>query len=282
LRRIVLISAQRSGTNRFQDLVGRSPNVLALREIFSRAGVFGLMASGNLPLQMLGRRLSVTGLSERDPRAVRFARDHPLELIVLLEDAARALGRDAISLTVMPGDLPDETLRAVLGHRHVTPVLLLRQQLARYVSLVKARHLGRWSRTETTQLKFPLDLPDFRAEAEAVETWFVQIAGLIGNGERIRELRYEDDLLGDDARALERIRLTVPWLAPAEATPPRPRERTRQDLTADVFARIANGREIRAALGPSGVEAACAYPAWRDRVGTLLPDRSISKSGAQA
>lgn len=276
MRRLVLISAQRSGTNRAQDLIARSPNILALRELFSPAGVFGFESSSPVPMALLREELGVEALAERDASAVAFAHARPERLLAVAEEAARALDRDAISYTLFPDQLSDGQCAALLSHRHSTPVLLLRRPLARHISAAKARLLGRWRGTDTTALKPRIDIDAFRADALAIQRWFTKAARWAGGPARVRELRYENDLAISDPDALERIRLAVPWLAPATGIARGPREARRQDRTEDIFERAENAQALHAAFRRE--PATFDYPSWR----SADPAGSISKSGAQA
>lgn len=258
MRRLLLISRARSGTNLAQDLIGNAPNVLALREVFNPCGVFGLDAHGTCATSALQRLTGLPGLTERDPRAVAAARRAPLRLVATLEDMARELGRDGVSFTLFDGQLPRDDVARLVTARQTSVVLLARHALPRFISLRKTQVLGTWKHADTTATRPEVAAADLLRDMQAGRDWFAQVRALASAA---RRLRYEDDLAIDPAMAFERLRRAVPWLArPAYGRVPVVRMR-RQDRETDVFARIANGPQLRCELDRLGVlDEALGYP----------------------
>lgn len=259
MRRLLLISLPRSGSNWAQDLIGNAPNVLAVREVFGPEGAFGLTAAGGAGLAALRRATGFPHLTERDPRLTAFARGCPERFLAALEDAARGLDRDAISFTLFSAQLPwNETARlmAVPGTR---TVLLQRRQLPRYVSLVKARASGVWKHADTTALRPGIDPDAFLAEAAAARDWFARVAAAAPGDSR--RIYYEDDLAQGAPAAFRALRRAVPWLVPLPAGREPATTMMVQDGGGDVFDRVAGGPALCAALARSGdLGTALRYP----------------------
>jgi hypothetical protein len=254
---MVLISMQRSGTNWFMDIMGRLNSVLCLREIFNQRGVFGIDVGGGVLRPRFAELLDKPDVSERDAELIAYFAQNPIGAIDLIKDTARSSGRDWIGFTIFNAQLPAQTVAEVLSRPDVYPVLLKRQHLARYVSLLKARDLKVWKGIETTDLLPELDLNEFWKEVRRAEDWFQT---LITRNPPV-ELFYETDVQGGAEPCLSKLSAAIPGF-PWQLGDPVPQAKTkRQDLSDDVFERFASGLETRRLLEDRGqLTAALSYP----------------------
>jgi hypothetical protein len=266
--RIVLLSMKRSGTNWFMDLVNRLPGVLAIREAFNPSGVFGIDKRDAVVRRALAHRLGLPDVTERSPQAIAFARDRPLEFLEMAEAASRSAGHTWFGVTIFEGQVADGALAAILAHPGTRTIVLVRHQLPRYVSLVKATQLSAWKSVDTTDYRPEIDVRGFAAEARRARAWFARALPLARDPVI---LTYEDHVLGGPERCLAALRDALP-VAPGARTP-EPWMR-RQDRNDDVFAAVADGAGLRMALNSAGLAAeAFAYP-----IDGLTPREDFNRS----
>lgn len=250
--RLILLSAQRSGTNWLMDVLGRVPGVLCLRDAFNPRGVFGAAQRGGLALDAASHAFGVDGRGERDPALVDVARGNPERFLDVAEAAASARGLTWLGATVFPGHLPEDRLGVLLRRPGTVPVVLRRRQLDRAVSYAKARRIGAWRGVDTTGQRPEVDLRMVVDQLDLARQWFRHVGRLTAGLPAVR-LTYEDHVLGGAERALAAVAGEVrdfPW----EPGDPVPKPGlARQDITEDPFARVANGEALRADLAARGL-----------------------------
>ena len=261
MRRLIVLSCQRSGTNWLQDVARNVPNLYVLRELFNVSGAFGLAAYERAGLAAVERALGREALDERDPEVIAWVRADPPRALARLEDVAQAFGYDGLSLTLFPGQLSLDVVRELLAAPRTTSLLVLRQHLPRYVSVVKAREAGIWRRIDTTDLRPEIAARHFLKEARRAADWVREVVAAHEPGSEPARLRYEEDLLRPPEDVLRRLCGAVPWLRLPPPGAPLKTHVFKQDRALDVFDAVANGAALRAELDGSGeLTTAFAYP----------------------
>ena len=261
MRRLIVLSCQRSGTNWLQDVLGSLPGCYAVREIFNPVGAFGLEGYGGAGLAAVRAALGDASVGERSAEVVAWMAADAERALRLLEGVAGGLGRWWLAAVVFMGHLPAPALRALLAAPEVAPVLLARRQLPRYVSLAKAREIGAWRFRDTTEVRPEIDAEAFLAEAREASEWFAEARSLVPPGRPVARLSFDRHVVSGGGAAVAAIRAAHPWVPEPPPGHAYPSRFFRQDRNADVFDGIANGPALRADLVARGaLEAALAEP----------------------
>ena len=264
--RLLLISAQRSGTNWAMDVLGRVPGVLCLRDVFNPRGVFGAAQRGGVVLAAAAEIHPTDGADERHPELVTAVRADPAGFLDLADRAAAGAGCAWIGATVFPGHLTDVDLDRLLDAPGTTALILRRRQIDRALSYAKARHVGAWKGIDTTGTRPAVAPATVLRQIALADDWFGGIGARLARlGTPCLRLSYEDHVTPGAEALLAAVAQEVrsfPW-RPGD---PVPRSGlTRQDRTTDPFDRVANGTEIQSALRREGrLEAALRLPPLTD------------------
>ncbi len=250
MRRLLLVSLKRSGTNWLQDIVSQVPGVLGLREIFNPRGAFGLTTGKSIALQHLRNVLQDQTLEEASSELMGWIHADPLRALSELEECAREHGLNRMSFTLFAEQLPVPVVAALLCHPRTDVVILTRAQLPRYVSLLKARSLNVWKRQDTTGHKQVVDVHSFAAEARHARLWFSNVAMMLKKHHASQPLilSYEKHVLPGSAallNAVKRSELEFPICDPKREIGS---SFFRQDLNDNVFNAIENGPKLRMEL----------------------------------
>jgi len=164
----------RSGSNYVSDLMAGLDRVWSLREIFQPEGVHAYngqcahvvdileAADGIKPLHSLMREAASHATPHelfRDSRFIRFARSHPDGMLDLI---ARAAGEALVSFKVFAGHLADQDLVGkVLSRPDVCAVILHRDPIEAFVSMIKGRAVRRYVAVDTTDVTVQLEFLEF-------------------------------------------------------------------------------------------------------------------------
>ncbi len=253
-RELVIIAAARTGTNHLCGTLGGFPGTLMLHEIFDESAVYGL--NGRpwlLPhfARLLGRPLS----GEDDPALIDFFRRNPARAMAELAGLAAAHGVALLGHKVFPDQLPAEDLTRLLAERRPAVLFVVRQRLASYVSLLKAKSSGRWTNFDSSGVMVEADVTAFLAWSARRDSWYAEMhAVTVAAALPHLTLSYErhldapgEELTGTLTYCLSTLGIALP--------PPRLGRHpafARQDGTAGVFQRLANGRAFEQSLIEAG------------------------------
>jgi len=249
VKRLVLISCERSGTNWHQDLLRNNASVFALGELFNPIGAFGLVQYGQAGLTFFRDYFGDNTLQERSQRLTAALRSEPEIYLKLLENLADRQQKSVLSFLLFPDHLPDTAVRSLLDGDNTIAVFLVRNRLPRYVSLLKAMTLDIWRRHDTTDLRVTIDFDDFLAVSRAADDWFRKTSewAFVSDCTSHR-VSYENDLDKPPAEAYAALcRLLEPHLSP-ERPETIHSSFFKQDDNRDVFRTIVEGEEVRREL----------------------------------
>ncbi len=259
---IVVFGAARTGTNLLFQLLDLFPKLMIYRELFNPAGSFGMERYGGAPLRLHSDldRTAYTG--ERDRRLVASVRNDPLRTLNHLRALAAKRSADAIAFKLFPGQIESaEVLDGVLSDRKLVPIIVRRQPIASFVSLLKARKNDVWTGADTTDIKVPFDFDEFRDWYEIHAHWYRHIGSRLRDlGQSPLVLDYETfssdlDLIGKElAKHISSLGVNVATQATVNVS------LIRQDRTSDVFERFENPSSVRDTLEQFGyIERALEY-----------------------
>lgn len=247
---ILLLCGQRSGSNHFLDLLEGRPGLMPLSEVFNPRAVYVFEAAPQLAAALEARHGGPDGVH----RAFRLRPE------AAIADLRSAAGPGAhVLVKVCPAQLHGNALRRILAQQAEGAILLTRRRLDQYVSFVKALQSGRWQNQDTTALRPWIGVELFLAWAAGHDRWLADVAALCTEtGTPLARIDYDRDLDLPDpalvARRLEARLAGLPLPLPARAEGELRVERfRRQDMTGDVFGRIANGAALRTELEALGL-----------------------------
>ncbi|WP_114285522.1 sulfotransferase domain-containing protein [Candidatus Halocynthiibacter alkanivorans] len=250
MRRLLLVSLKRSGTNWLQDIVSQIPGVLGLREIFNPRGAFGLRTGNSIALKHLRNVLQDQTLEEASSNLMSWIHADPLRALSELEHCAREHGLNRVSFTLFADQLPVPAVAALLSHPRTDVVILTRAQLPRYVSLLKARSLNVWKRQDTTGFKPVVDVRKFATEARHARSWFNTVATILKQHQAPRPLilSYEQHVLQGSSALLNELRQSELGFPTCDPKREIGSSFFRQDLNDNVIDAIENGPKFRMEL----------------------------------
>ncbi|RVT85277.1 hypothetical protein DXV76_05775 [Rhodobacteraceae bacterium CCMM004] len=263
LPKLVVFGLPRSGSNRLFEIMRGHEELFVLAEVFNPAGAFGFGVRRSQLLDHFGAADGTVYRGQRDSRLIRRLAQDPSAGLDEIARAAHRLGRCGVAIKVFHGHVMSvQALAALIGRDDVHCAFVTRALLPSYVSLVKARRIGAWSRRDTTADKPTLSLVRFLAHCRRAVAWHRTVARLISEaGKTAPVWRYEDWATASPTAQERAVSAALKDVWPALAAPETlPRTLSPQDREPDPFARFADGAAFRAALAERG---ALDY-AWTD------------------
>lgn len=192
-RLICLLSRPRTGSSYVLNLLASSSSVESRGEIFHRKRTSGLKR------KEINQIFPNRNIKSLDQEVSRLLRRQPRKVLEYLEKACRAQQQHVI-FKIFPEHLRFEKLdQVVLLNEGITKVILDRSPIDSFISLVKAGHLAKWERQDTTDIKVELDAGRYMKWYKKNELWYQAIASKLSeHGGRCSMLNYNELLLGDD------------------------------------------------------------------------------------
>ena len=258
----------RTGSSYLSDCLSSLPGTLVLREIFNPRGRVGVLRLERAKIEL--ERLLATRLeASDDPRLQSYFTSQPLEAIEIVSGAVAEEQNALMVYKIINHQLERAKLEAVLQQRRPAVIVLVRQRLDVWVSLMKAATVGKWHHQDTRDIEIGVDIDQFVKWFEEADDWYQFVMEVTGKlGLRLLVLDYDRHL----DRPPEEIRRSIAsWLraldirlptGPAKDT--RPRER--QDAATDPFSKVTNGPDLRAKLVERGLLDYALSPPLADRI----------------
>lgn len=255
-RVVLVLGMKRTGSNYLFGCLDQVQDFYTLREVFNAVGAFGMTTQAQTGLRHFGARLGVDLTSERDAQLCTYVRNNPIETITQLRGLAAGMRRSAVAIKIFDNQIDDKILtESILADRDVVPVILRREMLPSYISLIKARNADAWVRHDLTAVKPEIDVADYLAWQSETINWYQMLEdALKRHGRTAIQLTYADFISARPREAvnglLEQLQQANVPCAPVtkDFDPPIPR----QDRTEDPFDRIANGDILQEALRKAG------------------------------
>ncbi|GMG81768.1 hypothetical protein LNKW23_09810 [Paralimibaculum aggregatum] len=197
---ICLVSVPRSGTNHICRLLERLGWLRVYLEIFDPGGPSWLDAEA---LAALARATGLDLARAKDPRLGAWVHARPAETLAALEHAA-APGQRACLVKLFHDHLAPERVAETFLRRAETRFLFVRRRpIDSYISLVKARHVGRWLGVPTTDLRLPIEADAFCRWHDSASRWFARMEALAAAaGRPASTVIYERDIHPSDLTTL--------------------------------------------------------------------------------
>jgi len=162
---LLQIGVPRAGTTNFVRLLNSFPDVLAIGEIFHPKSMYFDGSSytdtlvDELRRQPFVNRIADNGVA--DAVTARFARRHPDTIIDTLHDFCRTYDKRFLCFKLFPAHLSRiQTVRLIKKYKPFV-IFSIRNPLDTFISLSKARSIGRWSGADTSQVLPALDVDEF-------------------------------------------------------------------------------------------------------------------------
>lgn len=252
---VVFLAAPRTGSNYLMECMHGLKGLLVLQEVFNPEGAFGFGAQGAL-LDAFAGLIGAPLINERDPRLIAHIARDPEAALAEIRAVAAAEGFAAVALKVFPGHLPDEVLKEkVLEDPGLAKIFIARPLLETYISYRKAQLTEGWWRRDSTEIRPELEIGAYEVWLAQTRAWYEGAQrAVLDAGQRFGWLSYADFAASNPVRVLDGMAAMLHdlGLPLARGQVPAPKS-FRQDTTADVFARIANGPAFRAALQQRGL-----------------------------
>ncbi|WP_159087050.1 radical SAM/SPASM domain-containing protein [Loktanella sp. Alg231-35] len=173
VKKVVVFGSARSGTNYLFEIIRSFREFFVFAELFNEEGAFGLEHYASAGLKHLSVRSGINFAGERDPRLIDFARSQPAAMLSQLTEVAAQNARTALSLKVFPGHFQhDDDLEALVSDPDLVPIILRRQPLAAYASLLQARKMQVWKGADTTGLRVPFEISHFQSWYRIHADWY--------------------------------------------------------------------------------------------------------------
>ncbi len=269
LQELVVLSMPRTGSSYFGDCLSSLPGTLILREIFNPRGRIGVLKLERAKSE-LEKRLGAPLEASDDPKLQAYFTSQPLDAIEIIATAAAERGTSLFAYKIINHQLDRTRLETVLGQRRPAVVVLVRQRLDVWVSLMKAAAVGKWHHQDTRGIEISVDADQFAAWFREVDDWYQFVIDLAQRlGLQVLVLDYDRHL---NHPADEMQRSIASWLQhlqirlPPSGAPKAARPRERQDAATDPFSKITNGPELRATLVERGLLDYALSPPLADRV----------------
>ncbi len=242
-RLLVVLAGPRSGSNFLCDMLEGLPGLIGLSEVFNPRDIYGLNRHPVLRQRLLDWFGSADALSH----AFRMTPERAIDaLMEVSQDSAWVL------IKVCPNQIHGAALRSILARHAAGAVLLVRRRLDQFISLGKAMASDQWHSAPTTDLRPQVEVEAFLRWTNMMDGWITRTAGACtAAGVPVVSLRYDRDLLAPDPDARAHALAARLAVLPCGFTPDTIRKTSffrRQDSTADVFDRVADGQHLREAL----------------------------------
>ena len=251
---VLVIGSVRVGSNFVNDRLGHMAGNLAANELFLATEAIGLRKLPELQERLFGPDLRID--DDRDPRARRACGSDPERVLDHLRAVAAGRGCATVSLKLFPNHMRPMDRRHLIAARPRLVLFLTRRRIDSFISAQKARKVGSFFGTDTTDLKMPVTLSEFHRTARFRDMMLGRMIRQVA-GQGLPWARLDYDAVMAQGPAAVDAALNAAWAAaglpgriPADAPMPRARK---QDKTADSFDKIGNGPAFRAALARTGL-----------------------------
>lgn len=249
VKTLVVVSLPRSGTNYFCATIGTIRNALSMGEIFSPTGVMGLSGKSFLESEFAAE---IGAEGHRTPGLIGTFRTDPLRSVARIKRAMReAPNKSLLSFKVFPDQLTEEDLHALCSSHADAAIILVRARLDCFVSLLIARKAGTFHSVDTSDIRVEVDPDAFLEWAREADAWLARQERMIRDtGLPLILLSYDIDVNKATPLLQEKIYFLLRSLM-LPAVFPKPRDKvhfSKQDDRSDVFDRISNAGDLRAAL----------------------------------
>lgn len=197
-RFLCIIGIPRTGTNYLCSLLARISGVRARNEIFHDIGAMSLLPSAVDALGIAAQRI-FSGWN--DPALTAWMRRHPAVAIRTIIRAPNSRPTRLLSFKVFPGHLPVPKISGqLMSIPRIRFLIVKRRIIDSYISLLKARQIGRWEHVDTTSLRVVIDPVHFVRYVDISRGWYERIsAALTANPKPHKQLIYEEFATnGDD------------------------------------------------------------------------------------
>lgn len=163
---IALIATERTGTNYFCDLMGKSLNINRMYEIFHPDVPYGLEDA--LIAKALNKSFKeVAGLNNKEK--ARLVRGNPGQIV----DGLVNYGEKDSLFKVFSGHLDHSFVKTgILKRPDIIKVIIDRSPLDVYISQQKAGTISKWGNVDTTGIKINLDRRQFDAWFKTRKSWY--------------------------------------------------------------------------------------------------------------
>jgi len=241
---LVTVSTPRSGTTHLFNVIREFPNLRVYAEIFNPVKAFGL--DGELNEALTERRGKPLPSDRDDPETIDYVRSHPHQVLSAMEDLA---GDRTVVVKLFPGHLDiDFVCEELLPRDDVAVIVVHRRVLDCYASVLKARQLQAWQRTDTTNMLVNGQIDHFASWARQNQEWFGRCGAALEGTDRSRTINYEEHLDVERDRVTHHVANVLGELGLRPGEPDARRGLSKQDLTPSAADKFDNWPEFRAEL----------------------------------
>ncbi len=270
---LLIIATQRTGSNFLSECLRAFARTLVLREIFHNRSVLGANGQSYV-LDELGKRLGLPISSSSEPELVSFFRREPARAWSMLAEIAASHRRKLLTFKIFDRQLPVDHLAPILKARKPAVIFLVRCRLDVYISLMKAKAVGGWSKADTTATKISISAEEFLEWSKGVDLWYQETSQL-ADRLRLRRLvlRYDDHVKADKERVVSLLQRALEELGIKVSQLPEipPGTYFKQDRRSSPFDRIGNGQDVKAKLTALGLLDYALQSPLADRVWAARP-----------
>lgn len=252
---ILILTADRSGSNLLADMLGNLAGNRRLMEVFHR-NVRGDVQRNEAFFAGLQKTLGFSFSDINDPKIGRFIADNRVKYFDALCATAQELGFQSLSCKIFPHQILLPELEQILARPNLRVIFLLRRRIDRHISLQKGRIVKNYINADTTAVLPEFDVADFLDAAMANDLGMDQFLQAVQAASKpFAVLEYDRDInIPDEFRSLRVAKALENIGVLAKFTPHTPPNWIKkQDTNPDWRDKVANGFLAAASLAGLGL-----------------------------
>ena len=184
-----IISAPRTGSNKFCEVISGVKTVDGYYEIFHELDAYGI---NNNVISFINKKMNTSFENTVDEDFGIFRRSQPDVFLELLNKYLLEENKKHLFFKLFFNQLPEEALEKLFKVKKISFIFLVRNILDIYISQVKASDLSSWDSVDTTQIKINLDRKKFLTYQDRILNWYSYCYSKINNKSTIKFINYEN------------------------------------------------------------------------------------------
>jgi len=251
IRFLCIFASPRTGSSRLVELIRRSPDLNAKHELFHYKWIVRLTEN-----DWVGLKDESDGYVVDDETFLQWRRVNPARALESLYESGR---RKPVAFKIFAFHLQRETIKQqLLSRSDMAFALLRRTPIESYISGIKAKGAGAYTRLETTDIKPDLDHREFSVWCRQMKDWHDWIfAETDAAGHELIDFTYENDIDNpDEGEVTENIFLKLDAAGlHTVSVKPKANPIQKQDRTSRYQDRVANWDAFESAMRETSVGA---------------------------
>jgi len=198
----ILVAIGRTGSNYFCKLLENFPLFISAYELFHNKCTYDLSDSLNEYEQYTGKNFNKICNME----LVDYIHEYPENLLDFFYDQLVKSNKQIFSFKIFPEHLDFEKVKSILRRDDVEVFFIKRYPIDSYVSMLKARAIGKWKFKDYTDVKPNIELNQYIKWHERKEEWYKSIKNYLSTiDKKSYTLYYEEFTKWDDSQNLQFI-----------------------------------------------------------------------------